>query len=292
MFLLSQTKKSKSIPSIRFLILVSLLVASSVGCRSENEESNKKEHISEKAVKVSKEKGHHYFDRVEKPHIAHWGYTGETGPSYWGGLCEDYKLAKTGKEQSPIDLNQADHSDTPEITFEYHPASVNLVYNGHTIEEKDQDQGALTVGGRSFSLQQFHFHAPSEHTVNGESYAMEMHLVHKNEVGQVAVVGVFIKEGKENQAFAPLWSYLPKEENKRLIYEGKVDVLSMLPMDKRYYHYLGSFTTPPCTEGVYWYVLKQPVELSKAQIDKFRSIISGNNRPVQPRNGRRLTVTK
>jgi len=189
-------------------------------------------------------------------------------------------------------LNHADHSASPEIKFDYQPAAVNLVYNGHTIEEKDQDGGSITIGGRTFSLQQFHFHSPSEHTVDAKSYAMEMHLVHKNEAGQVAVVGVFIKVGKENRAFSPLWTYLPKEENKRLTYEGKVDVLSMLPKEKRYYHYMGSFTTPPCTEGVYWYVLKEPVELSKIQIDKFRSIISGNNRPVQPLNGRKIILTK
>lgn len=229
---------------------------------------------------------HHYFHAVEKPHPAKWGYKGDTGPSHWGELSPAYALASTGMQQSPIDIIQPKHESLPSLEINYKPANVDLVYNGHTIEDKEKDGSTLSVDGRSFGLKQFHFHAPSEHTIDGKHAPMEMHLVHKDEDGKVAVIGVMIQEGNHNAAFDAVWNYLPTAENKELTYEEDFNVADMLPTDRNYFHYMGSFTTPPCTEGVFWYVLTQPVELSHAQIDKFTAIINDNNRPVQALNGR------
>jgi carbonic anhydrase len=151
---------------------------------------------------------------------------------------------------------------------------------------------AIVVEGKRYVLAQFHFHAPSEHTIDGRHADMEMHLVHKSEDGQVAVVGVMIRAGAENLAFAPIWDRLPTPANKERRATATIDAASLLPKDHGHYRYLGSFTTPPCTEGVLWLVLRTPVELSRAQIDQFRAVIEGNNRPVQPRNQRAIEYTR
>lgn len=239
------------------------------------------------------ESDHHYFHKTEQPHAAAWGYTGDTGPSHWGDLCPDYVLAKTGTRQSPIDIRDAAGEALPPIEFDYRPARIDLVYNGHTVEEKEDGTSSVTVGGKRYVLQQFHFHSPSEHTLDGRHTAMEMHLVHKGDGGEVAVVGVMIEEGtRDNAAFAGIWDYLPNAENRTREAEVTIDVAELLPAKHDYYHYSGSFTTPPCTEDVLWMVLRTPVQLSAAQIREFRSVITGNNRPVQPLNARTVTVSR
>jgi carbonic anhydrase len=233
---------------------------------------------------------HHYFHAKEQPHPTAWGYAGNTGPEHWGDLSPEYALAKTGKAQSPIDIRDATTAHLPGIRFDYHPATINLVYNGHTIEEKEEDQASsIEIDGVKYTLEQFHFHAPSEHTISGGHTEMEMHLVHKSASGAVAVVGVLVQAGAENRAFAPVWDNLPTAANKSRRSAVTVDVDELLPSGNRaYYRYMGSFTTPPCTEDVLWLILQQPVELSAAQIAKFKAVIQGNNRPVQPRTGRAL----
>ncbi len=238
---------------------------------------------------ATKTDDHHYFHKQEKSHAAEWGYDGDTGPSHWGDLSGDYVPAKTGTKQSPIDITDAEDKELPEIVFDYKPAKIDLVYNGHNVEEMEEEGSAIQVHGKKFALKQFHFHAPSEHTIDGKHTDMEMHLVHKSGDGAIAVVGVMITEGAENKAFDSVWNYLPTEKNKELKYDTTIDAGTLLPNMRDYYYYKGSFTTPPCTEGVAWYVLTTPIELSAAQIDKFKAIISGNNRPTQPLNGRIVT---
>ena len=235
---------------------------------------------------------HHYLHGTEKPHLSDWTYSGDSGPQHWGDLCPEYALATTGKQQSPIDIANATPQELPEIRFRYEPAKINLVYNGHTIEEMEEEGSSVDVGGAVYQLKQFHFHSPSEHTVDGKRFAMEMHLVHTTADGDVAVVAVLIKEGERNDAFAAIWDFLPTEENKKLEAERTVDAARLLPIDHTYFRYRGSFTTPPCTEGVLWMVLTTPVELSAERIAAFRKIIDGNNRPVQPLNGREIVVKK
>ena len=144
------------------------------------------------------------------------------------------------------------------------------------------------ANGRKFELRQFHFHAPSEHTVDGKHFPMEMHLVHKGQDGTSGVVAVFINEGQHNRAFDPVWDNLPDPTRPKREAEINIDASLLLPKDTSYYSYDGSFTTPPCTEQVKWVILAQPVNLSKQQIMRFRKVIHDNNRPVQPLNGRQV----
>lgn len=235
---------------------------------------------------------HHYFHREEQAPPAEWGYEGEIGPERWGDLSPDYALAKSGIEQSPIDLYDGASLDLPEIDFHYRPTRIDLVYNGHTVEQEDTGGCYIEVGGNRYTLAQFHFHSPSEHTVNGRHAEMELHLVHKDHGGNVAVVSVLIEEGSENPAFAPVWSNLPTDANRKRESAAVVDPGALLPADRGYLRYMGSFTTPPCTEGVLWLVLRSPGELSAAQIAAFRAVLDGNNRPVQPLNGRAISVSR
>ena len=232
---------------------------------------------------------HHYFHKQEKkrPHAADWGYSGETGPSHWGELSPQYVLAKDGKRQSPIDIRNTLPKALPRIDFNYRPSRIHLIYNGHTIQE-NEDPGSFGIANDKFELQQFHFHAPSEHTVDGKHFPMEMHLVHKAKDGTSGVVAVFIKEGEHNRAFDPVWDNLPDVDRPRQDAEIRIDASSLLPEDTSYYSYDGSFTTPPCTEQVKWVVLAHPVSLSKQQIMRFREVIHDNNRPVQLLNGRQV----
>jgi carbonic anhydrase len=230
---------------------------------------------------------HHYFHKSEKPHAAEWGYSGEIGPTHWGELSPEYALAKDGKRQSPVDIRNTLSRALPRIEFNYRPSRIHLVYNGHTIQE-NEDPGSFGLANDKFELQQFHFHAPSEHTVDGKHFPMEMHLVHKAKDGTSGVVAVFIKEGEHNRAFDPVWDILPDANRPKQNAEIKIDASSLLPEVTSYYSYDGSFTTPPCTEQVKWVVLAHPVSLSKQQIMRFREVIHGNNRPVQPLNGRHV----
>lgn len=230
---------------------------------------------------------HHYFHATESAHAAEWGYTGEIGPEHWADLSPDYSVARSGNQQSPIDIKSEFVKPLPKIKFHYQPAPVRMVYNGHTIEEEEEAGSSISVGETRYDLKQFHFHSPSEHTVDGKSFAMEMHLVHKTEGGQVAVVAVLIDEvDASNESFEVLLDRLPNKSTPRTESNRQIDATAVLPKDHAYFAYDGSFTTPPCTEGVKWFVLQKPIGLSKEQIDEFRKTIDGNNRPVQPRHGR------
>ena len=235
---------------------------------------------------------HHYFHKTEQPHEAEWSYSGDTGPDHWGDLSPDYVLAKTGKQQSPIDLTGASVGDSMPLQFDYHASQIDLVYNGHTIEEIENRKSLLHIGEKEFVLEQFHFHSPSEHTVAGKHFAMEMHLVHKANDGKVAVVAVFIEEGEGNTAFDAVWDYLPTDANRERKQSTTVDAGALLPESRQHFSYTGSFTTPPCTEGVQWAVMKEPVALSSEQIASFRAVIDHNNRPVQPLNDRSTSLSE
>ncbi len=236
---------------------------------------------------------HHYFHEKERPHSAQWSYDGENGPQSWGSLAPEYALAGSGRRQSPIDIHDTLPVNLPLLNFQYQPAKIALVYNGHTIQETEEHGSWLRVGSALFELKQFHFHSPSEHTLDGQQFEMEVHLVHRSESGQIAVVGVFVTEGRANSALDELWNYLPTEKNKRSEYDSTFDATCLLPEDHNYVSYSGSLTTPPCTEGIQWFVLTTPIELSRNQISKFRQILSSdNNRPIQNLYGRQLQRSK
>lgn len=222
----------------------------------------------------------------------HWTYSGEEGPEHWGELSEDFALCSTGTEQSPIDIPSASSTNPTDIVFNYNPTDVNILNNGHTIQVNYDEGSSIEIDGTTYNLLQFHFHALSEHTVDGNYADAEMHLVHQSDAGEYAVVGVLIKRGGENAAYAPVWDNLPAQEAEETTISGaSVNAADLLPAEQSYYRYNGSFTTPPCTEGVNWFVLSTPVELSDAQLASFEQVYSANYRPVQPLNDRAFLET-
>jgi carbonic anhydrase len=222
---------------------------------------------------------------------AHWGYDGEEGPAHWGELSPDYAACSEGMEQSPVDIPAAATLNPADIVFNYQPTAVNIVNNGHSIMVSADEGSSIQIHGKTYNLLQFHYHALSEHTVGGSYYDMEGHFVHQSADGQYAVVGVLMTRGAENAAYAPVWENLPAEEGELETIEGaSVDPAALLPADQTYWHYHGSFTTPPCTEGVMWFVLNNAVELSDAQIGVFEAIYDHNYRPTLSMNARTFLI--
>lgn len=218
----------------------------------------------------------------------HWGYSGETGPEHWGSLAPEFKMCGEGKKQSPINITGTVKGDLPELKFNYDDSDLHLVNNGHTIKADYSSGSSINVGGDIYNLLQFHFHSKSENAIEGELFPMEAHLVHANAAGKLAVVGVMFKEGEANPLLEKLWQYTPSKANSTMSVSGSIKVTDLLPKSPAYYAFTGSLTTPPCTEGVRWMVLKQPVTASKEQIAKFRKFFGDHdtNRPVQPLYGR------
>lgn len=220
----------------------------------------------------------------------HWGYEGHEGPEYWGELSEEYHLCSSGRQQSPVDLKGEVQLFTGGLTFDYAPSSLRVINNGHTIQANIDGNSYLRIAGRDYKLLQFHFHHPSENIHEGKAYPMEVHLVHKDDRGNLAVVGVFFNEStEENTSITKVWKAIPDSVNNENKVSGQtVSPLSLLPSNKTFYHFMGSLTTPPCSEGVKWYVMKEPISISRKQIIAFKDIIGENARPVQPVNDRTI----
>jgi carbonic anhydrase len=218
----------------------------------------------------------------------HWGYGGEHGPDSWGDMEADYSTCKLGKAQSPIDIRSAEKSALPALDFEYTKSSAEIVNNGHTIQVNLADGGVLNLDGVPYKLVQFHFHTPSEEELNGKRYAMVAHLVHQSADGKFAVVAIMLTEGKTNAALGPVFNNLPQAVGSTKTLDAGFNAAELLPAERSYFRYVGSLTTPPCSEGVRWQVMRQPVEVSKAQIAAFRKLYKMNARPVQALNGRKV----
>jgi len=230
---------------------------------------------------------------AQQPPPPHWTYEGEHGPAHWGALDTAFETCKLGKHQSPIDIRGAKAAALPAIQFAYQPSPLQLVDNGHTVQVTYAPGSFITVGDQKYELQQFHFHHPSEEKVNGKSYPLVAHLVHENAEGKLAVVAVLLANGQANPFVEEVWKYLPAEEGKEIAPEGvSVDVTRLLPANRGYYTFTGSLTTPPCTEGVTWFVLKNPAQVSKDEVAAFAKKHANNARPVQPLNGRVVQTTK
>ena len=226
-----------------------------------------------------------------------WGYETKNGPDVWGQLSPEYFLCAEGRHQSPIDLVNPTPAKLPPLPYDYRPTRMNIRNTGHTIEIACPEGSWIEVDGTRYQLLQFHFHAPSEHTVAGKPFEMEAHFVHKSEEGNLAVVGVLIEQGKHNSELDSVWAHLPETPGEaRNIENVTIDFPVMLSPTgtpqtvSDYYRYDGSLTTPPCSEDVQWIVLTTPIEMSEAQIAAFKAIMPDNNRPVQPLNGRKLLV--
>ncbi len=245
------------------------------------------------SISDAKSGGGHGDGQAKKAHEApHWGYDGADGPSHWGDLSADFSACKDGKKQSPINITGASSESLTAIEFNYKSSKLDIINNGHTIQANYDSGSSIEVGGKRFDLLQFHFHGPSEHTVDGEHARIEMHLVHKAEDGALGVVGVMIEEGKHNSNFDNAWNNLPAHAGDHKDVGVVMKAAELLPKSKKYTTYSGSLTTPPCTEGVTWLVLNEPIEMSKKQIEAFGHIVEQNNRPVQPVNRRSLKSAK
>jgi carbonic anhydrase len=218
----------------------------------------------------------------------HWSYDDATGPAHWGSLTPEYALCAEGHNQSPIDVRNAAGADLPNLELHYAPTPVEIVNNGNAIQVNYAPGSYMQLDGMRYDLAQFHFHSPSEHTVEGKHAAAEMHLVHKAADGQLAVVSVLIDAGVRNSRFDPIWKHLPAQAGPAQRLDQTINVADLLPSDPRTYRYTGSLTTPPGTEGVHWNVMVEPVTVSQAQIDEFRTVMHGNNRPVQELHGRTI----
>ncbi|MEM5947689.1 carbonic anhydrase family protein [Spirochaetia bacterium 38H-sp] len=212
----------------------------------------------------------------------HWSYSGEYGPQNWHKLPGSQA---NGKKQSPINIPSDAPINENGIKFFYMDSLLNIENNGHTIKVSYERGSYILVEGKKYNLLQFHFHAPSEHTFSGEHFPMETHFVHQSDDGEYAVIGLFLKKGEYNSAYASIWEHFPEEGEKKET-DTVINAKTLLPERKSYYRYDGSFTTPPCTEGVKWFVLKDSVELSDDQISQFEKFYKSNNRPIQPFNRR------
>jgi carbonic anhydrase len=235
----------------------------------------------------------HYVSPWKTP----WDYSGTRGPERWSELDPAYAACNRGKEQSPIDIDATQRADLPALRFEYLNSAVHYVINnGHTIRVDYHDappQGSfLVVDGKRYQLTQLHFHRPSEELIHGRRYDMVLHLMHKAADGEVVGVAVLLQAGQANATIAQLWQHMPQREGQLDVGDLKINPAGMLPQLRGYYVYSGSVTAPPCTEGVKWFVLKTPVQLSIAQIHSFARLYPDDVRAVQPLNGRTVLESR
>lgn len=217
----------------------------------------------------------------------HWAYVGEAGPDHWGELASEFSTCATGTSQSPINLPSDAAAEADDLVLTYSPVGEEATDTGHTLQLDAQPGAGLTYNGVEYTLQQMHYHDPSEHTVDGSAAPVEFHFVHKDAEGNLLVIGVLGVAGEENPAFDPLIDAARAGGTPE---SATIDVQSMMPSSLQHFAYTGSLTTPPCSEGVQWLVMQAPVEVSQEQIDTLTGLYEGNNRPAQPLNERAVHV--
>jgi len=233
--------------------------------------------------------GLYLIPTVSAGETAHWGYSGHEGPEHWGELDPNFFLCSKGKNQSPVNLTEMIESDLPPIKINYKSGGNEILNNGHTIQVNYDPGSTIIVDGNEFELKQFHFHSPSENTIEGHAYPMEAHFVHADKDGRLAVIAVMFKYGEKNTELEKAWAHIPNNAGEKRALSKHVDANILLPHDHDYFRFNGSLTTPPCSEGVLWIVMKYFHTTSKQQIDTFTQIMHHpNNRPVQPVNARAI----
>lgn len=219
----------------------------------------------------------------EGAHPRHWGYAGEVGPEHWAEFESDFGACTSGRNQSPIDLHNFIEANLPRIVFDYKPGGHQVVNNGHAIQVNYNPGSKITVDQADFELKQFHFHSPSENTINGKSFPMEAHFVHADAKGNLAVVALMFEEGENNKLLEKVWPQVLQVVNGKEALRPEVSAADLLHANRDYYRYNGSLTTPPCSEGVRWFVLKHPAKATAEQLAVVgKAIGQPNNRPVQP----------
>ena len=219
-------------------------------------------------------------------HSTTWSYEGETGPANWGRINADWAKCGAGTRQSPIDLRDGMKVDLEQIAFDYHPSAFTVTDTGHTIEVAVGMGNFITVQNRTYELVQFHFHRPSEERINGKGTEMVVHLEHKDAEGHLAIIAVLLERGAANALIQTVWNNLPLEKNDTVTPSVVVDVNAILPARREYFTFMGSMTTPPCSEGVLWLVMKQPMPASAPQMALFSRLYPLNARPSQASGGR------
>jgi carbonic anhydrase len=217
---------------------------------------------------------------------AHWGYEGEHGPAKWGDLDAASKVCSAGTQQSPLDITDAVKAQMSPLAIAWRKQADTIVNNGHTIQVNIAEGSTLKVGAETYTLLQFHFHRPSEHLIGGKNFPMEVHFVHRNAAGNLAVVGVLMTAGKPNAAFSKVISTMPAAAGPTVKADAGIDPNAMLPTKRGYYRYEGSLTTPPCNEIVNWLLLTEPIQVAAADIAAFAKLYVMNARPAQKSNRR------
>ena len=224
-------------------------------------------------------------------HAAHWSYGGEGGPDRWGELAPENRPCAIGAQQSPIDLTRPLTASIDVPVARWSPANgAQVVNNGHTLQVNVTSPGSLQLDGKDYALKQFHFHHPSEHTIDGKSFPLEVHFVHAAPDGDLAVIGVMVDGGAVNPSLNPIWAVAPAKEGTAEA-AGQIDLDAFLPKDASLYRYEGSLTTPPCSETVHWTVMSTPITASPSQLAAFAQLFPMNARPVQPLNRRFILKT-
>jgi len=256
----------------KIIAIVTVAIIALSGCtKSTKKENDKKMHA----------KGHH------------WTYSGKEGPAHWGDLSKDYHACKAGKSQSPISISKTSKVKAPVLKFNYKATPLNVVNNGHTLQVNYKPGSTLTIGKDTYKLLQFHFHTPSEHKRYGKNRPMEVHFVHINDKKELAVVGIFMRLGRANKLFAQILKNAPKAKGTNDVKDAMVNGKGLHSSAmKTYFNYSGSLTTPPCSEGVRWFVMKNSVRVSKAQVAAFKKFFKMNARSVQALNGRKINQNK
>ena len=219
-------------------------------------------------------------------HPAHWDYQGAGGPEQWAHLSPEFATCARGTRQSPIDIRDGIKVELDAVQFDYKPSAFKVLDNGHTVQVNVAPGNAIEVMGQRYELVQFHFHRPSEERINGKPFDMVAHLVHKSEQGRLAVVAVLLEKGSAQPVVQSVWNNLPLEKGDEVAARAPIDLNQLLPRERGYYTYMGSLTTPPCSEGVLWMVMKQPVSISDEQLGIFARLYPMNARPVQAASGR------
>jgi carbonic anhydrase len=215
-----------------------------------------------------------------------WSYDGAGGPEHWAELKPEFATCARGTRQSPIDIRDGIKVELDPVQFDYRPATFRVIDNGHTVRVEVGAGNAIDVLGRHYELIEFHFHRPSEERVDGQAFAMVAHLVHKAADGRLAVVAVLLEPGRAQPVVQSVWNNLPLDKGEEVTPKVSIDLSGLLPEDRRYYTYMGSLTTPPCSEGVLWMVMRKPVTLSPEQIGVFARLYPMNARPIQQASGR------
>ncbi|MFY9479697.1 MAG: carbonic anhydrase family protein [Aquabacterium sp.] len=224
-------------------------------------------------------------DPLEQP----WTYNGVQGPDRWAQLRPEYATCGSGKRQSPIDIRDGIKVTLDPIQFDYRTTPFKVLDTGRTVQARLEGGNSITINGRRYDLQRIEFHRPSEERINGRQFEMSAHLVHRDAEGRTAVVAVLMDQSEQGEGHPMVqlvWNSLPLEKYIDQASSVPIDMARMLPEQKQYLTYMGSLTAPPCTEGVLWMVMKQPIALSREQIGVFSRLYPMNARPVQNTSGR------